>query len=194
MDSIVRSKWLRPQAEACEVIGDREQTTQEFVASWCDDARDAARDTCEQTRMARERARRTCELSRGARFRATELQATARRLCDEYRRAFQGRELRGTGSADSASWVWPVGRALLVRESPRSGRDPAIEAAKSLLVERYGMSRSEAFSSLQGASSRHNEKLASVAQRLLDDEAACAPPAPGKAGSPGVAVASPSRQ
>ena len=174
MDRIVASEWLRTRAGLgrADRFDDREQTAPEFVASWCDDARDGARDTCEQARLACERARRTREWSRGTRLRAAELQATARASCEVYRSAFEGRELRGAEFADVGSWLWPVGRALLVRESVRVGRDPAIEAAKTLLVERYDVSRGEALSILQCASSRRTESLASVAQRLLDDDAA----------------------
>ena len=51
------------------------------------------------------------------------------------------------------------------------GRDPAIENAKTLLVERFGISRGAAFVILRRASSLRNEKLASVGRGFLNDDA-----------------------
>lgn len=184
MDSIVASEWLRVRAGVRREgeIGDRGQTAPEFVASGCEEARGAARDTCEAARAAGERARQTCALSRDAQFRAAGVQGRARALRADYRGAFEGRMLRGAELAESGSWLWPVGRAFLVRESAWSGGDPAIEAANTLLIERYGVSRGEAFSLLKRASSRRHEKLASVARRLLDDDETSGRPRLGREG------------
>jgi hypothetical protein len=75
-----------------------------------------------------------------------------------------------TAAVDCKTRVHPVMLARLDRLSMRVGRSPEIEQAKSLLTDRYGISRGEAFSILRTVSSRSNRKLRDVAADILAEE------------------------
>ena len=123
-----------------------------------------ARDACA-------RARKAHATARANQTRAMELRATARALREQVRTDLSDRVVRTTQLVDSGEWAWPLFSTYVTEQAARLGRDPAIEEAKTLLVERYGVSRREAFLILSHMSSVRNEKVASVARHLLDDGA-----------------------
>ena len=77
---------------------------------------------------------------------------------------------RTTEAIDREVVAHPVMLARLDRLSVQVGRSLEIEEAKSLLAERYGISRGEAFSILRTVSSRSNRKLRDVAADVLAGE------------------------
>jgi hypothetical protein len=90
---------------------------------------------------------------------------TRRRVRDGRRTA-----LAMTTTAVDGCAPHPLMAARLERLSIAVGRSPAIEQAKSLLVEQYGISRGEAFALLTSISSHSNRKLRDVAEHLLDGQ------------------------
>jgi len=78
---------------------------------------------------------------------------------------------RTTEATDRENAVHPVMLTRLDRLSRRVGRSAEIEQAKSLLADRYGISRGEAFSILRTVSSRSNRKLRDVAAGVLGEDA-----------------------
>lgn len=90
----------------------------------------------------------------------------------EHIRVERRRSLSGTtAEIDREGASHPVMLARLDRLSGQIGRSPEIEQAKSLLADRYGITRGEAFSILRNVSSRSNRKLRDVAADLVADEA-----------------------
>jgi hypothetical protein len=77
---------------------------------------------------------------------------------------------RTTESIDREVVAHPVMLARLDRLAVQVGRSPEIERAKSLLAERHGISRGEAFALLRTVSSRSNHKLRDVAADILAEE------------------------
>ena len=57
----------------------------------------------------------------------------------------------------------------LGRQAALIGRDPVIEEAKTLLVDRYGITRAQPFEILRVASMRSNRKVHHVARTLVDE-------------------------
>ena len=85
------------------------------------------------------------------------------RVGKEWRRSLT----EATAAIDEQGVEHPVMLARLDRLSRRVGRSPEIEQAKSLLADRYGISRGEAFSIMRTVSSRSNRKLRDVAADLV---------------------------
>jgi hypothetical protein len=73
---------------------------------------------------------------------------------------------------------WPAMGRFLEFDSSVVGRDPAIERAKTLLCDRYGVGRGEAFQILRSVSSRTNRKLRDVARGLVHESVGPAGPGP----------------
>jgi AmiR/NasT family two-component response regulator len=63
-------------------------------------------------------------------------------------------------------------RPFIEFDSTMVGRDVAIEDAKTLLCEQYGISRGEAYAILQRGSSRSNRKLREIARKLVAESTA----------------------
>ena len=100
--------------------------------------------------------------------RAVELHGLAIALRDTHRGALRARVTRYTEMVDSGAW-WSASGSFVAREAALVGRDPVIEEAKTLLSDRYGMSRSDAFLVLRYASSHTNRKLRDVARGLVHE-------------------------
>lgn len=64
--------------------------------------------------------------------------------------------------------AWPAMGHFIEVDAGVVGRDPAIEEAKTVLCERLGISRRDAFAILRRTSSNTNQKLRDVARRLVD--------------------------
>lgn len=140
--------------------------------------------------LMRSRVRAACEISAELRDESRELirLASSLRAAGGLRRdsrwqAVSRRLERRTKIVDDGVLTWRAMRKFLDFDSGLVGRDLVIEDAKTLLVERYDISRGEAFMLLRGASSRRNEKLRDVARRLIDESQGddIQPAAPGKA-------------
>ena len=107
------------------------------------------------------------------RSQSAELSQRSAQLCafsDELRR--RGNTLNGdalrrtTNTADDGLVEWSVIRRYLERQARAVGRDPAIEEAKTVITERYNVTRAEAFLILRRLSQRRNQKLAAVAAEI----------------------------
>lgn len=72
-----------------------------------------------------------------------------------------------TAAADDGVVAWPVMRTYVEFDSRLVGRDPVIEQAKTLLGERYRLSRADAFAVLRRLSSRQNRKVRDVARAVV---------------------------
>ena len=111
--------------------------------------------------------------ARVLRRRSAELSQRSAELCafsDELRRrgnAVNADVLRTTTNAADEQLVhWSVIRRYLERQARTVGRDPAIEEAKTVITERYNVTRAEAFLILRRLSQRRNQKLAAVAAEI----------------------------
>lgn len=115
-------------------------------------ARRAASATCERSRAVASQARESTERSR-------DLRASSRRILSR-------RLVLLTRIADAGLVASPVIEGSVVRLAGLVGRDPAIEQAKTILAERYAVSRRDAFEILRHLSSRRNQKVRIVARHL----------------------------
>ena len=110
------------------------------------------------------------ERSRSVRAESGRIAARYAEICEhigvERRRSLT----QTTAAVDCETAVHPVMLARLDRLSVQVGRSPEIERAKSLLADRYGISRGEAFSILRKVSSRSNRKLREIAADVLSEE------------------------
>ena len=73
-----------------------------------------------------------------------------------------------TGAVDDGVLSLPSIGPFMEVDSRLVGRDPVIEKAKTLLCDRYGIGRGEAFELLRYRSSHSNRKLRDVARALVD--------------------------
>jgi hypothetical protein len=121
-----------------------------------------------EARLARRQARDVCAAARAARDRSAEARTRARALRQERRRALSARVGELTELADAGALSWPTFAAYLTGQAALVGRDPVIEEAKTLLAQRYGVSRGDAFAILRRASSHRNRKLHEIARRLVE--------------------------
>lgn len=71
--------------------------------------------------------------------------------------------------ADHGVLSWPSIERFVKLDSRVVGRDPVIEDAKTLLCDRYGIGRGDAFAILRGASSHSNRKLRDVARSVVEE-------------------------
>lgn len=111
------------------------------------------------------------ERSRSVRAESGRIGVRYTELHDRVGREWRRSLTETTAAVDSQTAEHPVMLARLDRLSRRVGRSPEIEHAKSLLADRYGISRGEAFSILRTVSSRSNRKLRDVAAGVIDEEA-----------------------
>jgi ANTAR domain len=91
-----------------------------------------------------------------------------RRWLSDLRRQGTSRRLElETRMADDGVVPWPAISWFVEFDSTIVGRDLVIEDAKTLLSDRYGISRGDAFAILRHTSSRRNVKLREVARMLV---------------------------
>ena len=123
----------------------------------------------------RDRARIAREISAGLRDESEVLAQVARALREEgqSRRAAH-RETAGwrldvtTKAVDDGVMPLPAMQRFLDLDARLVGRDPAIEHAKTLIAEGYGIPRNDAFRILRHASSHRNQKLRDVARAVVE--------------------------
>jgi ANTAR domain len=73
-----------------------------------------------------------------------------------------------TAAIDGGLVTWRAMAPFVELHCRVLGRDPAIEQAKTVVCERYGMSRRDAFVVLQRVSTHTSRKLRDVARGLVD--------------------------
>jgi ANTAR domain len=100
---------------------------------------------------------------------ATVLGNGRRWLSDLHWQGTSRRLVLETEMADDGVLAWPSIGAFVEFDSRVVGRDLVIEDAKTLLCDRYGIGRGDAFAILRGASSHSNRKLRDVARRVVDE-------------------------
>ena len=110
-----------------------------------------------------------CTAANRTRTKAIELRAAARALRAERRADLRARVIRHTELADAGVFAWSSFDRHLGRQAALVGRDPVIEEAKTVLVERYRITRAQAFEILRVASMRSNRKLHDIARTLVDE-------------------------
>jgi len=105
-----------------------------------------------------------------ARTAAQRLKARSRGLRPE-NRAVLGLCLARTTRLLDVGLSTPRRERDLLRLTTAVGRDPSIEQAKAMLVDRWEISRGQAFELLQQMSQTRNRKVRDIARDLLRDDA-----------------------
>lgn len=83
-----------------------------------------------------------------------------------------------TQFSDDHPHSWARIGPIIDRHALVIGRDPAIESAKGILSDRYGITRGQAVNILKRVSQRENRKVRDVARGIVDDAAAAEAAAP----------------
>jgi hypothetical protein len=124
-----------------------------------------------QARVAREISSELREASWALCAVSQELRRSGSARFAERRLGASRRLVSTTAAVDDGLVGWSLMRPFIEFDSAMVGRDVAIEDAKTLLCEQYGINRGEAYAILQRASSRSNRKLREIAGRLVADAA-----------------------
>jgi hypothetical protein len=90
-------------------------------------------------------------------------------LGDLHRQGTSRRLVLETEMADDGVMAWGAIGGFVEFDSRVVGRDLVIERAKTLLCDRYGIGRGDAFALLRRTSSRQNRKLREVARTVVSD-------------------------
>jgi hypothetical protein len=129
-----------------------------------------------QRALVRLRARAARETSAELRAESRSLLGVSQELCRDgssgvgaHRHSASRRLEWETASVDEGVVEWPLLRSYIEFDSAVVGRDVVIEEAKTMLCERFGISRGDAFQVLRRASSRRNRKLRDVARVLVQE-------------------------
>jgi ANTAR domain-containing protein len=125
-----------------------------------------------QAKVAREVAAELREAAQGLRAVSAELRRRGSARVAERRDGASRRLVSTTTAVDDGLVGWGLMRPFIEFDSVIVGRDVAIEDAKTLLCEQYGISRGEAYAILQRASSRSNRKLREIAGKLVAESTA----------------------
>lgn len=96
-----------------------------------------------------------------------ELRDTSTARFEQRSRAASKRLESTTAAVDDGLVGWSMMRPFIEFDSNLVGRSTVIEEAKTLLSDRHGVSRGEAFAILRRVSSHSNRKLRDVAGRLV---------------------------
>jgi hypothetical protein len=124
-----------------------------------------------QARVAREISLELREASQALRAVSEEVRRSGSARFAQRRRGASRRLVTTTAAVDDGLLGWSQMRPFIEFDSAMVGRDLAIEDAKTLLCEQYGISRGEAYAILQRASSHSNRKLREIAGRLVAESA-----------------------
>lgn len=120
-----------------------------------------------RAKVAREVAAGLREASQGLRAVSAELRRRGSARVAKRRDGASRRLVSTTTAVDDGLVGWGPMRPFIEFDSTMVGRDVAIEDAKTLLCEQYGISRGEAYAILQRGSSRSNRKLREIARKLV---------------------------
>jgi hypothetical protein len=109
------------------------------------------------------------ERARAARLRSQELADRSRAAQVEHRRTLGSCLVTLTAVVDRSPRPLAKSEQDLIHLSQLVGRDTAIEDAKRVLAERYGITRAQAFELLRHMSQTGNRKVRDVAHSMLEE-------------------------
>jgi hypothetical protein len=124
-----------------------------------------------QAKVAREVSVELRETARALVAVSGELRRNGSMRVAERRRGASRRLESTTAAVDEGLMGWAPMRPFIEFDSAMVGRNVAIEDAKTLLCEQYGISRGEAYAILHRASSRSNRKVRDIAGRMVAEAA-----------------------